>query len=226
MDILGHYGSPSPIRDIKMDVTVLYTHFIDPRSTNATLFTQKFVASVIFVHAEICLLPRYMQRLLFMNFFEVASKIEEQGYHHYLKLADEIHPTELAQIMLALAKEEKKHQAVFDALKSNQSPDKPENAASDAAKLFRRFTDTFSLPGSSIFTVTEAFNAALGLEQQSISAYEDALKEARKPAEKNALTSILAEEKKHLWLLNSLKTFLRNPAEWPQETEWYQAEFN
>ena len=163
-----------------------------------------------------------------MDFLNVAQQIERQGILHYSMLAEKTQVREISGIFQFLAREEKRHLEIFEALAQKTDPPSIEiiGLLADPKKAFESLTEHFKTSGVPVISYDEAYEKALGFENESISLYMDALADPvfSEGPQGKLLQSIIDQEKKHARLISSLMEFLRHPGEWLENAEWHNAE--
>ena len=159
-----------------------------------------------------------------MNFLHLAQEIELQGFNHYNKLADATPVKEISGIFRFLAREEKRHLEIFEALDRNADiPAVEDTGISEyAAKAFEDLSGHFKTAGVPALSHNDAYEKALGFEDKSIRFYTDALNgnDLSDESQRTVLESIIEQEKKHARLITSLMEFQRHPGEWLENAEW------
>lgn len=159
-----------------------------------------------------------------MDVLGLAKEIEQQGYEHYMNLADSTPVREISGIFKLLAREEKNHFEIFAAIEKNSvvPPAEDSEIVEHAEKVFQSLSDHFKTAGVPAFDHDDAFEKALQFENKSIRFYSEIIsgKEFTDESNKAVLLYIIAQERMHARLISSLMEFFRHPGEWLENAEW------
>jgi len=158
-----------------------------------------------------------------MNIFEIAIEMEIEGAAYYTKLADEAIEKGLQSIFTVLAADEKRHQAIFEALQSDValSPDALTSSELDIKALL----STFSTEGSKHeLSHLQAYESALQIELKSIEYYSEYLDSLEDPREREILNFIIQEERKHYDLIDTIIVMINRPNSWVESAEFGKRE--
>lgn len=162
-----------------------------------------------------------------MDFLSLAKEIERQGYEYYMALADATPIREVAGIFRFLAEEELKHYDAFESLKKDVPASFSDDAAMSAdTPAAEPVMELFRGAEHSVFNYEEAYKKATELENRSIQFYTKALNsdELLDESTRRIIAMILAQEEKHVWLVNSFMEFLRHAGEWLENAEWHHSD--
>jgi rubrerythrin len=157
----------------------------------------------------------------------VALEKEERGRDFYIKAASTCVNEPAKEIFRMLTKEEVAHigrvKAIYEALKGGNAwsadwkAHKTEDE--DLQKLFR---DRILKQGAKITSGTDdiqALEIGMEFEQGAIDFYEDALKKADDPLEREFIELMIREERSHFAALSDIKQYLTDPDAWHTEME-------
>ena len=162
-----------------------------------------------------------------MDILGFAKKIEKEGYEHYRELAKTVKSKELAGIFKFLADEEEKHYRLFDAFQGTQYGPISEEKDRNNEDIIKKAKAVFKSLSKDINNIApedaseDVYKKAISLEKNSISFYQDALKEDANFAQRKTIEIILDEEIKHLETLKNISDFMKGPKEWVENAEWY-----
>ena len=162
-----------------------------------------------------------------LQMLATALEKEERGRDFYIKATSTCVNELGKEIFRMLTKEEAVHisrvKAIYEALEGGKAwsadwkTHKMENE--DLEKLFR---DRILTQGSKVTSQTgdlEALDVGLEFEQGAINFYEDALKKATEPLEREFVEAMIREERSHYAALSDIKHYLTDPASWHAEME-------
>jgi len=157
-----------------------------------------------------------------MNVFDFAIEMEDNGYAYYKELAQKATVPGLKTIFTELAVDEKKHSAVFQALRDGakegfMAESSSLEKAQNVFKLLPRGDEGLKDIGD----VLAAYQHAMKLEADSYHFYVDAAGKESDPEIKALLERIAAEEQDHFNILENVYNFVNAPN---QTLEW--AEFS
>jgi rubrerythrin len=133
---------------------------------------------------------------------------------------------EIRSIFGFLSREENLHLKLLLAMSRHTAlpPIETSSILSDAKAAFKILSDQFTKSGTIAIDREYALGSALEFENKSVSLYEKAITElmtipGTEPS-RQVLEKILAQEKNHIRLVESLMEFQRNPYEWLENAEW------
>ncbi|MCX5851279.1 MAG: ferritin family protein [Deltaproteobacteria bacterium] len=96
---------------------------------------------------------------------------------------------------------------------------KEPQALRDLGLIFRQMAERHGSEITAAAGDIEALDVGIGLERRSVEFYENHLKKAADPEEKEFLTKMVTEEKTHYAVLQDMKLYLSDPASWLLEKE-------
>jgi rubrerythrin len=161
-----------------------------------------------------------------MNLLDQARGIEVEGMRFYTDLSQRTADRGIAGIFDFFAREEKRHYEIFDAWKKNViAPDIDDTGLlGRAEQIFRGLSAHFKTDGVTAINHGEAYKKALGLEEKSISFYNDLSGRLDDEEQRTVLKLIIHQEQAHVKLINRLMEFQRHPNEWLENAEWNHRE--
>ncbi|MEW6412365.1 MAG: ferritin family protein [Candidatus Zixiibacteriota bacterium] len=151
-----------------------------------------------------------------MNMFEFAMQMELDGKAFYLKHAGEQKNADLRQVLTMLAEEEQKHYNIFKKLNEGAGPSALTTGQSHSATLTKAkniFVELSNNTKHPSFTDNEKsiWLEALKLEEKSEKFYREKAEEEPDPARKNLLNLIANEERNHIYMIDSVLTYMKFP---------------
>jgi len=161
-----------------------------------------------------------------MSILGYAIEIETKGEQLYRDMAAQSSIQEISSIFRFLAKEERRHYELLQAMNQHTPlpPLEKTSILSDSKAEFKKLTEQFNAPGTIKIDRDYALDTALEFENKSLSLYEKAIAEmTASPQNGNSslvLRQIMEQEKNHIRLIDSLKDFQRHPYEWLENAEW------
>jgi rubrerythrin len=160
-----------------------------------------------------------------MDFFDIAMQIEKEGEDYYTKLAEECSGNEgMNHIFKMLARDEKKHYAIFKKMKENNPPDFQKTDIFESAKeIFTEFRKQFDKLSCDMSQL-ETYKKALELEKKSYDFYLEKLDEFTDPIHMGIIRKIANEEKKHMLLLENIIEMVERPETWIEDAEFVHLE--
>jgi rubrerythrin len=158
------------------------------------------------------------------DIWEVAKNIEKEGQQYYLKLAKEAAAPELAGIFGVLAAEEARHLKIFEGLQNNApvTPAQAEDAVVQAVRAFEQLMVGFRNEAG-VKSAVEGYRKAVEMEKKTV-VYYTGLLPAATSVQKQVLDVVIAEEKKHVSITESLLEFANRPREWLENAEFSHLE--
>jgi rubrerythrin len=152
-----------------------------------------------------------------MEWFDVAISIEEEGEKFYRDLAAKAESDGVQRIFSMLADDEVKHKQRFEAMKRQdyeaQSSDAPEKA-----KTIFSSTTKEHMAGEAKHL--KLYNDALAIEQKSIDFYNEQMEKQTDPQVRTALEQIIAEEKFHYQMIDTIIIMVQRPERWVEFAEF------
>jgi len=157
--------------------------------------------------------------------WETAKSMEKEGMEFYRAQAAAAPSKELKGVFTILADEEQVHYDFFDRL-SKKMPAGGMGPGATIAKVKQAFAAmTASFATKEVLeTASGVYRKALSMEQGAVTYYTDALAQAKGPAEKQALEAVIAEEKRHVRIFESLMAFTARPEQWVENAEFNKIE--
>ncbi len=158
-----------------------------------------------------------------MNIFQYAMQMEKDGEEFYRDLAANVENTGIRNILTMLADEEAGHYQVLADIEQD-SPQVPETEILDHARnIFAEMKDagrTFHLDEAQI----DLYREAQAIEQRSIDFYTEKAAVVDLDSQKQLLTRLAQEEKKHYFLLENIIDFVSRPTTWLENAEFCHLE--
>ncbi|MBD3272286.1 MAG: hypothetical protein GF384_07095 [Elusimicrobia bacterium] len=161
----------------------------------------------------------------------MALKTEEEGAKFYRETARKARNPLVTATFEFLAHEEDEHIKIFREYAETEKVVDPDtlshphiNARDGIKKIFDRTSkQNIQHMAEKDVDRTEAYKAALAMEQKSYDLYKSTLDEATGDKEKKVLQFLCDQENKHYRILDDSKEFLDNPGDWFQKEErWMQ----
>ncbi len=151
-----------------------------------------------------------------MNVFEFAMQMELDGKAFYEKHAREQQNQDLKQVLTMLAEEEQKHYNIFKKLNEGAGPATVTTGKSHSetlAKVKNIFVELSNNSDHPSFTQNEKsiWTEALKLEEKSEKFYREKAEQESDPNRKNLLSLIANEERNHIYLIDSVLTYMKFP---------------
>lgn len=162
-----------------------------------------------------------------LSMLAAALEKEKAGQQFYKQAAEKCVNPLGQEIFKTLMADEGSHikriNEIFESLSKGRNWDlgwkeyKVENE--DLAKLFRKRIETVGTRVEGDNSDIEALAIGVEMEQGAITFYEDQLKKAIDPVEKEFVDLMIKEERGHYSALKDLKMYLENPESWFEEKE-------
>lgn len=151
-----------------------------------------------------------------MNIFEFAMQMELDGKAFYEKHAAGTSDPELKKVLVMLAEEEQKHYNIFKKLRSGEGAEvlKKVSTHSDTLKAVKSiFVELSNHSEHPDFTKDErsVWAEALKIEEKSETFYREKAAQEQNPGTRNLLTMIANEERHHIYLIDSVLTYMKFP---------------
>ncbi|MEE8577662.1 MAG: ferritin family protein [candidate division Zixibacteria bacterium] len=152
-----------------------------------------------------------------MDIIEFALQMELDGRAFYTKGAETTSQPALKEIFTTLAAEEDRHYKFFKEMADGNTKKAGSLLGSTAYEAMKHSKNLFeqmadlgieSLSGDDEI---ELWNEALKMEEQAEQLYRDEATGEGDPARKKLLHSIADEEKSHIYLIDNILTFLKDP---------------
>ncbi|OGV62001.1 MAG: hypothetical protein A2498_08195 [Lentisphaerae bacterium RIFOXYC12_FULL_60_16] len=157
-----------------------------------------------------------------MNIVEYAIQMEKDGEVFYRKLQAKTRTPGLKAILGRLADAEAQHQAVLVRLAANRKAVLPKSRLRvQARNLFRKLLDKKPMAVDKLSQL-KLYRQARSLEKKSIDFYTKKARKSDGEATTALFTAIIAEEKLHFALLDTLVNLLANAeGAWLENAEWF-----
>ncbi len=160
-----------------------------------------------------------------MDILEFAMQMELDGIAFYKKGADNTDSAELKKILVTLAEEEQKHYKIFKSMKEGDlaAAESAMGPGSDtpalAKNIFKQMAEagTLALPGDEVVAM---WQEALRVEEKSEKMYREAADAEGDTTRKDLLNRIADEEKNHIYLIDNMISFSRNPQAFLASTQY------
>lgn len=151
-----------------------------------------------------------------MDIYEFAMQMELDGKAFYEKLAHQTSDENLRQVLVMLAEEEQKHYNIFKGLRAGKGPSvltgenlhtKTLNAVKN---IFVELSGNVQHPS---FSTDERsiWAEALKIEEKSEQFYREKAAQESDAHKKNILNIIANEERNHIYLIDSVLTYMKFP---------------
>ncbi len=151
-----------------------------------------------------------------MDILQFAMQMELDGKAFYEKLAQKTTNMELSKVLIMLSEEEEKHYNIFKKLRDGDSPEAlvVSNNHSEVLESVKNiFAGLSNNAEGASFTDNEQsiWAEALKIEQKSEQFYREKALEEAEAERKNLLTLIANEERNHIYLIDSVLTYMKFP---------------
>lgn len=151
------------------------------------------------------------QEELFMNIFDCAIKMEEEARIYYEKLAAAATVAELKNLFAMLAAAEQEHHDALVEMKDGISSQKAGfKALSEATCLFKPLLAKRDLMAE-LKSDPDAYQHVVKEEERTIRFYEDLAAQAKDEGAREILLKIVAEERKHMNIVENIYSFVEEP---------------
>jgi rubrerythrin len=146
-----------------------------------------------------------------MNILDCAIKMENEARDYYEKLAEVAPLPELKSLFSLLAAAEDEEIAALVRMKAKFAvADEKFSALSDAVCVFRPLLDSRDYI-EQLDIDPDAYSHVIKQEEESIEFYRELLKQADDEPTRQLLTMLLAEEEKHLSIVENIYSFIESP---------------
>ena len=157
-----------------------------------------------------------------MDIFEFAMQMEKDGEEFYRKLAETCNDVGLKNILTMLADEEVDHFRIIEHMsKKEGDPDKKQSQLLDNVKnIFIQMKDEdkdFDIECSQ----ADSYRKAREIEEKSMNFYTERANETE-GKQKDLFLQLAEEERKHVYLMDSLVEFVTEPESWLDNAEWHR----
>ncbi len=158
-----------------------------------------------------------------MNILEYAMQMEKDGEEFYRDLAQKVKNTGIRNILTMLADEEARHYQVLADIEQGSAEVPETDILNHAKNVFAEMKDTgrtLHLDEAQI----DLYREAQAIEQRSIDFYTEKAAVVGQDAQKQLLTRLAQEEKKHYFLLENIIDFVSRPTTWLENAEFCHLE--
>ena len=150
-----------------------------------------------------------------MDILDFAMQMELDGTAFYERAAAASQRSEIRDIFLYLAEEERRHHRFFKSLKEGSDPDTAARELQSGpartpksifVQLIKKNDDqTFGDDVKSVWT------EALRIEEKSAKLYRDEARKEKDPKRRDLLNRIAEEERTHIYLIDNMLSFMADP---------------
>ena len=158
-----------------------------------------------------------------MNILQYAMQMEKDGEEFYRDLAANVENTGIRSILTMLADEEAGHFQVLADIEQDSAEVPETDLLNHAKNVFAEMKDTgrtLHLDEAQI----DLYREAQAIEQKSIDFYTEKAAVVGQDAQKQLLTRLAQEEKKHYFLLENIIDFVSRPTSWLENAEFCHLE--
>ena len=153
-----------------------------------------------------------------MNTIDFAIKMELEGQNYYLEQAELNKDNELHTVFTILASSEKEHASLLQKYKMREVLYLSEHFIRPDIKPVFRNLESFQKEHTE--KQLDVYRLALIQEEKSIELYQDMMKDAVDPSDKDLFEYLIKQEKEHLNLFEDMVTMLLKPEEWVESAEF------
>ena len=151
-----------------------------------------------------------------MNIIDFAMQMEMDGKAFYEKMAGQTTDKELRKVLVMLAEEEEKHYNIFKKLRDGAVPGTEGMGGTHSETLSavkNIFRDLSNNGERATYTQDERsiWAEALKIEEKSENFYREKAQEETDINRRNLLTMIANEERNHIYLIDSVLTYMKFP---------------
>ncbi len=156
-----------------------------------------------------------------MDIFEFALEKEKFSEEYYRDLAHRANHAGLRNILTMLADEEAKHYQAIERMRTETPEHVTDVPILDRAREV--FEKMRGAPKKFDFQINEAelYRKACQIEEQSKKFYLERAEEAQDPEQERIFRLLAQEEDKHLYLMESLYSFVSKPESFLENAEMY-----
>ena len=160
-----------------------------------------------------------------MDIYKYAMKMELDGRHFYLDLAEKTNNKGIKNILTMMAESEAKH---YNIILSMQKNDKTQYSTdtevlTEVKNIFERMKEEKKELDVDVSQV-EFYKEALEVEIDSEKFYLERADEEKDPHNKQIFLTLAKEEKSHCILLENLVNLVSQPDTWVENPEWYHVD--
>ena len=158
-----------------------------------------------------------------MDIFKFAMEKEKLSEDYYRQLSNKTNNKGLSNILTMLAEEERKHFYIVKQMQQQQQPEtmKDTDVLGNAGQIFekmRQSTEDFNLD----ITELELYEKARDIEKQAMQFYLEKSNEVTDASQKEILSKLADEERKHFALLQAICDFVAKPQWFLENAEMYR----
>jgi len=155
-----------------------------------------------------------------MNIFDQAMALEQEGESLYRQFAQEAPDRGMKHIFTWLADQEARHCQIFRDMKVSKAVSVTEGPElQDIKDIFDGWKDSEACINIKT-TQADVYRRALGIEQKSISVYENYANQCADAKQKAIFLKIAGEEKRHEWIVENIIEFITKPEVWAENAEF------
>lgn len=161
-----------------------------------------------------------------MNIYDFAIDFEIENRKFYEECAENTTQTDLKNVFLELAEEEKKHENIVRQLKENKEVDEVETGIITKAKdAFEKISKNMPT-GEGIMPdeQVDVYKKAIDLETNSYEFYLEKAEESDSEVVEKTFKRLAEEEKKHEKIIGNIIEMVDRPNTWLDDAEWYHLE--
>lgn len=147
-----------------------------------------------------------------MEAFDVAIKMEQDGYRFYSEEAGKLKDQAAARMLRSLAEDEKRHEEIIRGLKAGRTYYVASATFAGIRNIFEDLRDRRQSFFNENDSLAQVLAKGAEMETRSVSLYRAQAQQARTEAEKNVWRALQAEEEKHEKLLKMTLEFIEEPA--------------
>jgi rubrerythrin len=158
-----------------------------------------------------------------MDIFKFAMEKEKLSEDYYRQLSNKTNNKGLSNILTMLAEEERKHFYIVKQMQQKQQPETmtDTDVLGNAGKIFekmRQSAESFNLD----ITELELYEKARDIEKQAMQFYLEKSNEVTDASQKEILSKLADEERKHFALLQAICDFVAKPQWFLENAEMYR----
>jgi len=155
--------------------------------------------------------------------FNIAIELEEKGHQYYKGIAQKADNPLTKQLFTTLAEQELEHINRIEEF-YNKSPDIALEKAISRDELEKAVKDVFNKfskedKGKWETHISEAYEHAIVLEQDSAKMYSDFAEKTEDDAERKFFEALAGEEDSHFNALQNVYNYLKHTGDWFESTE-------
>ena len=156
-----------------------------------------------------------------MDIFQFAMEKEKYSEHYYRDLAKRTNHAGLRNILTMLADEEVKHYHVAERMKA-EAPETISDTpiVAHAREIFEKMRGS-SRQFSFNITEVDLYRKACEIEQASKDFYLEQAEKAEDAGQKEVFRKLAAEEDKHLFVMENIRSFVSQPETFLENAEFF-----